>query len=128
MVKAEDKRSLERSVGIVPLVDGAPIHLEPEYLVFSPDSSFLYVTLQENNLVAAIQTELGQVARYYGLGKTEHVADRTEDGGGGLAHEHEHIEVVELPVDEALARLEAGEISDAKSVIALQWLAARRRG
>ena len=35
-------------------------------------------------------------------------AHRIEHGGGGLAHEHEYIEIVEVPVAEARARLEAG--------------------
>ncbi|MHC4939354.1 MAG: choice-of-anchor I domain-containing protein [Planctomycetota bacterium] len=77
-VQEDDRRSLERSVGPVPLTSDS--QYEPEYLVFSPNSSFLYVTLQENNLVAAIQTEMGMVQRYIDLGKTRHLADRTEDG------------------------------------------------
>lgn len=40
----------------------------------------------------------------------------------GVEDEGENIRVVRLPVDEALARLRAGEIQDAKTVIALQWL------
>lgn len=41
--------------------------------------------------------------------------------GGGLDHEHEFIEVVELPLDEAFAMIGAGAIRDAKTVILLQW-------
>ncbi len=47
--------------------------------------------------------------------------------GGGLDSEHEFIEVVEMPLEEALAMLEAGKFVDAKTVIALQWLAAGMR-
>ncbi|WP_322920684.1 NUDIX domain-containing protein [Nocardioides renjunii] len=46
-------------------------------------------------------------------------ADRT-GAGGGLADEGEDIEVLELDVDDALARL-GGEIADAKTVLLLQW-------
>ena len=41
---------------------------------------------------------------------------------GGVAGEGEDIRIILMPVKEALARLHAGEIEDAKTVIALQWL------
>ena len=44
----------------------------------------------------------------------------------GLAHEGEDIRVVVLTSDEALARLEAGEIINANAVLPLQWLALNR--
>lgn len=46
--------------------------------------------------------------------------DRVSDGGG-LEEEHEYIEVVDVPLDEAFAMISTGEISDAKTVILLQW-------
>jgi ADP-ribose pyrophosphatase len=46
--------------------------------------------------------------------------------GGGLVAEGEDIALEVLPVAEALARLARGEIQDAKTVIALQYLALRR--
>lgn len=45
--------------------------------------------------------------------------------GGGLADEDEDIAVQELPLAEAYARLDRGEIVDAKTIIGLQWLRAR---
>lgn len=41
--------------------------------------------------------------------------------GGGLAAEQEHIEVMELPFDEAYKMMESGEIRDAKTVMLLQY-------
>jgi len=41
--------------------------------------------------------------------------------GGGLDAEQEHIEVLELPFDEAYAMIETGEIKDAKTVLLLQY-------
>ncbi|PRX28731.1 nudix-type nucleoside diphosphatase (YffH/AdpP family) [Paraburkholderia sp. BL18I3N2] len=41
--------------------------------------------------------------------------------GGGLADEGEDIEVLELPVDEALAMIERGEIVDGKTIMLLQY-------
>lgn len=46
--------------------------------------------------------------------------DRVTDGGG-LDDEHEYIEVVELPLDEAFNLIRSGGICDAKTVILLQW-------
>lgn len=43
--------------------------------------------------------------------------------GGGLADEGEEIEVLELPVDEALAMIDDGRIVDAKTIMLLQYAA-----
>jgi len=45
--------------------------------------------------------------------------------GGGLAHEGEDIETLELPFSEAMAMLDRGEITDGKTVILLQHAALR---
>jgi ADP-ribose pyrophosphatase len=42
--------------------------------------------------------------------------------GGGLAHEGEDIEVLELGFDQALAMMASGEIADGKTFILLQYL------
>lgn len=41
--------------------------------------------------------------------------------GGGLAHEQENIEVLELKFDDAFAMIETGEIKDAKTIMLLQY-------
>ncbi|MCP2636528.1 NUDIX domain-containing protein [Microbacterium sp. HD4P20] len=40
---------------------------------------------------------------------------------GGLADEGEHIELLELGIDEALAMVRDGRIQDAKTIMLLQW-------
>lgn len=40
---------------------------------------------------------------------------------GGLADEGEHIELVELDIDDALAMVRDGRIQDAKTIMLLQW-------
>lgn len=45
--------------------------------------------------------------------------------GGGLVHEGEDIEVLELPIDEALAMIADGRIVDAKAIMLLQYAALR---
>ena len=47
-------------------------------------------------------------------------ADKVSDGGG-QAHEGEDIEVLELKLDEALAKVAAGTICDAKTIMLLQY-------
>ncbi len=41
--------------------------------------------------------------------------------GGGLAEEGEDIEVVEMPLDDAVAMIGQGRIVDAKTMLLLQW-------
>lgn len=48
--------------------------------------------------------------------------------GGGVESEGEDIRTVVLDVDAAFAKLDAGEIVDAKTFIALQWLRLQRAG
>ena len=42
--------------------------------------------------------------------------------GGGLDHEQEDIEVLELPFNTALQMIDTGEIKDAKTIILLQYI------
>lgn len=64
----------------------------------------------------AVKEELSLfVARY------DSTAARTK--GGGDAQEGEDIEVLEVPIPEAVAMVDRGAIRDAKTVILLQWLA-----
>ena len=48
-------------------------------------------------------------------------ADRISDGGGA-PEEGEDIEVLEMPLDEALAGISDGRIIDAKTIILIQHL------
>lgn len=48
------------------------------------------------------------------------LSDRIDEGGG-LAEEHEDIEVLELTLDEAVAMIGNGKICDAKTIMLLQW-------
>lgn len=41
--------------------------------------------------------------------------------GGGLAEEHEDIEVLEVRLSDAMAMIESGDIYDAKTIMLLQW-------
>jgi len=45
-----------------------------------------------------------------------------QSAGGGVATEHEDIKVTAWPLDAFLARVAAGELQDAKTIIAGYWL------
>ncbi len=42
--------------------------------------------------------------------------------GGGVEHEEENIEVLELNIDEAMKMIETGEIKDGKTIMLLQYI------
>lgn len=50
-----------------------------------------------------------------------------EGEGGGLDHEHEDIEVVEVKLDDAARMIETGEICDAKTIMLVQWALLQRK-
>jgi len=41
--------------------------------------------------------------------------------GGGLDQEHEDIDVIEIPFEQAYLMIETGEIKDAKTIMLLQY-------
>lgn len=60
--------------------------------------------------------------RVHGFVAEYDVSDRIA-AGGGLEHEGEDIEVLELPIDEALAMVADGRVRDAKTIMLLQHAA-----
>tara|TARA_R110002124_G_scaffold103539_1_gene252657 strand:+ start:2509 stop:3120 length:612 start_codon:yes stop_codon:yes gene_type:complete len=63
-----------------------------------------------------------------GYGERTHMyagrADLSAAGGiHGLAHEHEDIRAVAVPLDEAMVATADGRIRDAKTMLMIQWLA-----
>ena len=53
----------------------------------------------------------------------EYEASMRVGAGGGIADEGEDIEVLELPIDQALAMIADGRIADAKTIMLLQYAA-----
>lgn len=47
-------------------------NLEPEYIAFSPDGKFAFVSLQENNAMAKIDVRKKTVEKIWGLGSVDH--------------------------------------------------------
>ena len=52
----------------------------------------------------------------------EYSKDMKVNEGGGLDHELENIEVLEIKFDEAMKMVETGEIKDGKTIMLLQYL------
>ncbi len=52
----------------------------------------------------------------------EYTKDMKVNDGGGVAHEEENIEVLEMPVQDALKMIETGKIKDAKTIMLLQYV------
>jgi len=42
--------------------------------------------------------------------------------GGGIAHEQENIEVLELSIADAMKMIETGKIKDGKTIMLLQYV------
>ena len=68
---------------------------------------------------------VGIVATLF-LGEVD--STQSEGEGGGVQDEGEDIEVMPIPFAEAMAKIESGEIQDAKTIVALQHLALRKVG
>lgn len=52
----------------------------------------------------------------------EYSKDMKINDGGGLAHEQEDIEVLEITLDKALGMINTGEIKDGKTIMLLQYV------
>lgn len=63
----------------------------------------------------------GTSERIYLYYAVVHNKDKVNDGGG-LASEHEDIEILEYHMEELMELMENGVITDAKTLIAIMWL------
>ncbi|MDQ6812458.1 MAG: NUDIX domain-containing protein [Bacteroidota bacterium] len=63
----------------------------------------------------------GSVAEKIHYYVAEYEPQQKIGSGGGLDAEKEEIEVIELPFEEAFIKIQSGEITDAKTVILLQY-------
>lgn len=76
-------------------------------------------------LFAAYTSPGSLTEKVYFYVATVTAADKVADGGG-LDHEHEDLELSEIPLDEALEMIGTGAICDAKTIMLLQWAALNR--
>ena len=52
----------------------------------------------------------------------EYAREMKVNDGGGVEHEEENIEVLELDIDQAMRMIESGEIKDGKTIMLLQYV------
>ena len=52
----------------------------------------------------------------------EYIEEMKVTDGGGVEHEEENIEVLELKIDEAVKMIDKGEIKDGKTIMLLQYI------
>jgi ADP-ribose pyrophosphatase len=71
-------------------------------------------------LVMSAYMSPGSVTEKLSLFLAEYDAQSKVSAGGGLEHEGEDIEVLELGIDAALEMIASGEIADAKTIMLLQ--------
>lgn len=64
----------------------------------------------------------GSVTEYLAFFVGSYDASNQTHLGGGNAEEGEDIEVIEVPLLDAVKMIETGEVQDAKTIILLQWL------
>ena len=72
--------------------------------------------------IAQAYSSPGTLTEYFFLFAATYDSSKRLHAGGGLVAEGEEIEVVELDLKEAQKMLERGDIRDAKTIIALNWL------
>ncbi len=87
----------------------------------------LGVNVRDVKLVSDCFSSPGAVSERLILFVADYTAqDRVHDGGG-LDHEHEDIELIEMPLKEAFALIASGGIQDAKTIILLQHAILQQR-
>lgn len=93
---------------------------DPETAIRKEAEEELGYHLKDIELVFDATMSPGSVSERLSLFIANYSPSDRISAGGGEASEGEDIEVLELPLDKALAMVDSGEISDAKTVMLLQ--------
>lgn len=118
----EDPASLEIVAGLLDVAGEGP-----EETVRREAREEAGLELGAIELVAATRPSPGLCAEKVWIYLAEvDLATARVDGGGGVAHEGEEIEVVVLPLVDLAARVDRGDGLDLKTLFALQTLRVRR--
>ncbi len=113
---------------LVEVCAGLNDDLAPEQAVRKEAEEELGCALRDLRHVTDIYMSAGSLSECISLFMARYTpADRFSDGGGAEG-EGEDIEVLEMPLDEALAMIARGEIVDAKTIVLLQIAERERRG
>ncbi|MEW6777162.1 MAG: hypothetical protein AB1405_12770 [Bdellovibrionota bacterium] len=112
-VKASEAKGEKKMM--LPISNNLPAFLEPENVAFSTDGSRLYVSFQENNGIAVIDTAEAKPVKYFGLGLSAHSADTADDGKAEFSkklnalREPDGIAVVDTPNGPVLITADEGD-------------------
>jgi GDP-mannose pyrophosphatase NudK len=111
----KDGMMIEACAGVLDEVD-------PEDCIRRETEEELGYTVKDVKKVMEAYMSPGSVTEilYFFIGQYDETMRTGE--GGGLDTEHENIEVLEMPFDEALNMISAGQIKDAKTIMLLQYL------
>lgn len=111
----KDGMMIEACAGVLDEVD-------PEDCIRRETEEELGYTLKEVKKVMEAYMSPGSVTEilYFFIAQYDEAMHTSE--GGGLDTEHENIEVLEMPFNDALQMVTTGEIKDAKTIMLLQHL------
>jgi nudix-type nucleoside diphosphatase (YffH/AdpP family) len=104
---------------IAGLLDGAP----PEVRIRAEAEEESGYRLGEIRKVFEVFMSPGALTEKIHFFVGEYQSDMRISAGGGLVHEGEDIEVLEITIDEALKMIADGRIADAKTIMLLQYAA-----
>lgn len=112
----EDPHLIEAAAG---KLDGA----DPEDRIREEAQEELGLTLERPELLFELYSSPGSITERLHYYVAAYSAQEALQKLGGLRAEGEEIEILDLPLDEALAMIGDGRIRDAKTVILLQYAA-----
>jgi nudix-type nucleoside diphosphatase (YffH/AdpP family) len=111
-----DDLLIEAAAGVL---DGAP----PEVRIRAEAEEELGYRLGDIRKIFEAFTSPGSVTEKLHFFIAEYDPSMRITNGGGLVHEGEDIEVLEMQIDQALAMITDGRIQDAKTIMLLQYAA-----
>ena len=94
---------------------------DPEQCIIRETEEETGYRLTKVNKVMETYMSPGAVTEILYLFVGEYDESMKVNDGGGVAHEEENIEVMEMTYDEAYSMIESGKIQDAKTIILLQY-------
>jgi nudix-type nucleoside diphosphatase (YffH/AdpP family) len=107
---------------LIEVIAGALDGDDPETCVRREAMEEAGVTIENPREVFHCFMSPGAVTERMHLFVAEYSAAGRVGRGGGLDHEGEDIEVIEVALDRALDMVARGEICDAKTIVLLQWM------
>lgn len=96
-------------------------HDEPEQCIIRETEEETGYRISKVKKIMETYMSPGAITEILYLFVGEYDASMKVSEGGGLEHEQENIEVIEMPFDQAYTMIETGELKDAKTIMLLQY-------